>query len=60
MRDTWWLWLLIFGASLLMAIFVTRIYFILMPLLVVSMIYFALMRYDKDGKNIGDSGDQLG
>lgn len=60
LRDTWWLWLLIFGVAIFMAIRVTWIYYLLIPLLVVSMIYFALMRYDKDGRNVGDSGDQLG
>lgn len=59
LRDTWWLWLLMFAACIGMAIFLTWIYWLFMPALLGSMIYFAMMRYDRDGRNIGDSGDHF-
>lgn len=52
LRETWWLWLLMFSASLLMGILVTPIYLIVLPGLIVTMVYFALIRYDRDGNNI--------
>lgn len=60
LRDTWWLWLLVFGAAIVMGVLVTWIYYLLIPVLLVTMVYFALMRYDKEGRNIGDSGDSFG
>ena len=59
LRDTWWLWLLMYAGSFLMAIFVTPIYLFAIPILIGSMVYFAMMRYDKDGNAVGDSGDQF-
>ena len=55
LRDTWWLWLVFSAFVILAMILFTTFYAVCFPFLVGMMIYFALMRYDKNGEYRGES-----
>ena len=52
LRDTWWVWLPIFITCFILGIFVNPILFITVPMNIVAMVYFAIMRYDDDGNPV--------
>jgi uncharacterized membrane protein YhaH (DUF805 family) len=55
LRDTWWLWLAFVVIAVVMTIAVSKIFLITLPILVVSMFYYACMRYDDKGNHKGES-----
>ena len=57
-RDTWWLWGVLFGAGLIAGIFVHFSFFSAFPIGIFSFFYFGLMRYDKEGNPTEGFGDQ--
>ena len=48
-RDTWWLWIVMFGGGLI-ASFFQPIFLTSIPIIMFAFLYFGLMRYDADGK----------
>jgi hypothetical protein len=50
LRDTWWLWLAFFSAAVLGASFVDIVFLAAIPICVVTMVYFASVRYDEHGR----------
>ncbi len=40
MRDTWWLWLLFFGAGIGLALFANALFLITIPVLIFACIYY--------------------
>ena len=53
-RETWWVWLILVGFGLAMAIFLHPVFYTSIPISIFSFIYFMFMRYDEDGNNKGD------
>jgi len=58
MRDTWWLWLVIFGGGLLAGSFLHFSFFSAIPIGLFTFFYFGLMRYDKHGTPTEGFGEQ--
>ncbi len=53
-RDTWWLWLLFFGTGTVLSIFANVLFVVTLPILFVAFIYYAMLRYDDEGNQVGD------
>lgn len=53
LKQTWWLWLAYVVVTLVLIVFVSRIFWAVLPMMVVNFFYFALVRYDEDGNFIG-------
>ena len=53
-RDTWWLWSLFFTTGFVLTFFANPLFAITIPVLIVSFIYYGMMRYDDDGNQIGE------
>ena len=53
-RDTWWLWLLFFGTGTVLSIFANVFFVVTLPILFVAFIYYAMLRYDDEGNQVGD------
>ena len=51
-RDTWWIWLLFIGATIVMAFAVTFAFLLGLLILPAMFLYFAYGRYDDDGNQI--------
>ena len=49
LKSVGWLWALIFAVDLALGFFVTWIYLLILPGLLLAMIYFTIMRYDEEG-----------
>lgn len=49
LRTTWWLWLLFFGISIGAAMALDPVFWILLPMCVFTMLYFAYIRFDEHG-----------
>lgn len=54
MRDTWWLWLLFFGAGIGLTLLANALFLITIPVLIFACIYYGAFRYDNDGNSVGD------
>jgi hypothetical protein len=52
-KETWWLWCIYLVATLMLVLFVHKIFLAIIPMMVVNFFYFALVRYDDDGNFIG-------
>lgn len=50
LRDTWWLWVVCFVGIAVMGYFLSPVICVMYPVLCCMIVYFAYMRYDKDGK----------
>ncbi len=50
LRNTWWMWLLILTAVVVLGILENPLIFLFTPVCAGVFIYFALLRYDEDGK----------
>ncbi len=53
LKETWWLWCIYLVATLMLVLFVHKIFLAIIPMMVVNFFYFALVRYDDDGNFIG-------
>ena len=51
--QTWWLWSICLGVCGFMVIKVSYFFLVLLPMLLVVFVYFAYMRFDRDGKPRG-------
>lgn len=49
LRDTWWLWLGLAIAGVVLAIFVSPVFLVTFPIGLFSFAYFGLLRYDERG-----------
>ena len=49
LRDTWWLWLGFLTVAMIGAIFVDWVFLAAIPITMVSITYFASVRYDEHG-----------
>ena len=54
LRDTWWLWLAFVIIALVMTIAISKVFLVAFPILIVSMFYYAGVRYDDDGNHKGE------
>ena len=52
-RDTWMVWLLFIAGGSIAGIFLP-VFFVAIPISVVSFLYFGFMRYDKSGNVISE------
>jgi hypothetical protein len=48
-KDTWWLWAIFTGIVVFMVGWVSPIFLVVVPMLIVVFFYFAFVRYDEDG-----------
>ena len=48
-RDTWWLWIVMFGGGLLAGYF-QPVFFTSIPIILFAFFYFGLMRYNAEGE----------
>ncbi len=53
MKETWWVWLILIGGGTIAGMLVSRIFFIAIPISFFSFFYFAIVRYDDEGKPRG-------
>lgn len=49
LRETWWLWLVFCLMVALMAVVISALFLLMLPVLVVVCVYFAFVRYDEHG-----------
>ncbi len=49
LRDTWWLWIVLFTMGTGMTLFMSWIFVVTFPICLFSFVYFGLMRYDELG-----------
>lgn len=49
LRETWWLWLVFCLMIALMALFISAMFLLMLPVLAVVCTYFAFVRYDEHG-----------
>ncbi len=54
LRDTWWLWIGLFGMGIVLGLFFDKVFFIAIPIAIFAFFYFAFMRYDEDGHPVGE------
>jgi hypothetical protein len=50
LRDTWKFWLAFLTAGILGGIFVDPVIFVCLPISLVTIVYFAFLRYDEHGR----------
>jgi uncharacterized membrane protein len=53
LKQTWWLWLTYTIITALLIYFVSPVFFVVIPMMIVNFFYFALVRYNEDGDFIG-------
>ncbi len=53
LKQTWYIWLAYVLATTLLIMFVSPIFWAVIPMMVVNFFYFALVRYDDNGDFIG-------
>lgn len=53
LKQTWWLWLAYTIVTALLIYFVSPVFFVVIPMMIVNFFYFALVRYNEDGDFIG-------
>ena len=56
-KETWWLWLGMILAGCIAGFTVSFVFFVTLPICFFAFIYFGLMRYDDQGRPIGDGAD---
>jgi hypothetical protein len=49
LRDTWWLWLGLALAGIVLAMLVSPVFLVTYPISLFSFLYFGLLRYDEQG-----------
>ncbi len=49
LRDTWWLWILFVIICGLMIYYITVVCAVMIPILIFTFVYFAMIRYDEKG-----------
>lgn len=49
-KDTWWVWVILLGGGVIAGTLVSPIFYSAIPISVVTLIYFAIVRYDENGK----------
>ena len=49
LRETWWLWLLLYGGCWALARYVQPASIVTLPMLTFVFFYFAFVRFDEDG-----------
>ena len=52
LRDTWWLWIVLVGGGIVAGTLISFVFFSAIPISLFAFFYFALMRYDDDGKPV--------
>ena len=57
LKDTWWLWIVIFGVGIGVGSFVHPAFYSAIPIGLFVFFYFGLMRYDKHGNAVEGFGD---
>lgn len=55
LRDTWWLWVLFSAVIGFAMVLFTPFYGVCFPFILAVMVYFAVMRYDKNGQYRGET-----
>jgi hypothetical protein len=50
LRGTWWLWLLFLSASVALSRLIDPLFYAMIPICLVTAVYFAFVRYDSDGQ----------
>ncbi len=50
LKDAWWVWILLIGGGTAAGYFLSPIFFMALPISCFTFVYFALIRYDEDGK----------
>jgi hypothetical protein len=53
LKDTWWLWLIYVAITAILIVFVSKVFWAVIPMMIVNFVYFALVRYNEDGEFIG-------
>jgi len=53
LKHTWWLWSIYVSAAFLLILFVSPVFWAVLPMMIVNFVYFAFVRYDEDGNFIG-------
>jgi hypothetical protein len=53
LKQTWWLWLIYTVVTALLIYFVSPVFLVVIPMMIVNFFYFALVRYNEDGDFIG-------
>jgi hypothetical protein len=53
LKDTWWAWLILVVGGSIAGVFLSPIFFAAIPISIFTFIYFAVMRYDDEGKPKG-------
>ena len=52
-KQTWWLWTIYLILNIGLIIFVSPVFWAVLPMIVVIFIYFAWVRYDDEGNFMG-------
>ena len=52
-KQTWWLWTIYLILNIGLILFVSPVFWAVLPMIVVIFIYFALVRYDDEGNFTG-------
>ncbi len=58
LKETWWVWGLIFGSGIVAGMFGHPSFYSAIPIGLFVFFYFGLMRYDKHGNPVEGFGDQ--
>lgn len=53
LKQTWYIWLTFIVVTTLLIMYVSPVFFAVIPMMLVIFIYFALVRYNDDGDFIG-------
>jgi hypothetical protein len=51
LRETWWLWLVLYGGCYLLATYVEPFMVVTYPMMFVVFVYFAFVRFDDEGES---------
>ena len=51
LKETWWLWLLLFGGCGYLAAYVEPFMVVTFPMMILILLYFAFVRFDEDGNS---------
>jgi len=51
LKETWWLWLILFGSCGLLTAYVESGMIVTFPMMTLTFLYFAYIRFDGDGNS---------